>query len=250
MAKLSSAGKKGLALPRRKAKTAVVVPFTPTLPDVNLLPPHVFQAALAKKAQHKLILVGGVVVLVLAGGYAGQSAQIMVANNSLDKVMAKSADLTQQVNTLRPIKAFYDGVSAQKVAVQQTMVHELYYSKVASELLTSSTAGVNVQTIAVSAVAGPGVASPASCPLADPFAQTAANLVTCVQFTGTATGRDALSTFLTSLNKSDNFVNPYVPVTDSGDGKQVTFNGSVGITDKFFTNRYVDDAYLLKGVTP
>jgi hypothetical protein len=73
-------------------------------------------------------------------------------------------------------------------------------------------------------------------------------MVTCVQFTGTATRREDVALFLVKLNNNSNFANVYVPVTDSGDGKQVTFNGSVGITEKFFTNRYADDAYLLKDV--
>ncbi|MGV8847482.1 PilN domain-containing protein [Tessaracoccus sp.] len=235
---------KGLSLPHR-GKPVVVAPFVPGMPNVNLLPPRVFDAAQAKMAQRKVILIGGVVALVLAGGYAAQSAQIMVANGSLDTETTKSAGLTAQVNALKPVKAFYDGVAAQKVVVRTTMARELFYSRVASALLDGTVAGVRVETMTVSAVGG---ATGAACPLADPFATAPSTAVTCVQFTGTAPGREALSTFLTHLGTSDDFVNPYVPVTDSADGKQVTFNGSVGITNKFFSNRYADDAYLLKGV--
>jgi hypothetical protein len=57
-----------------------------------------------------------------------------------------------------------------------------------------------------------------------------------------------VSALLVNLNNNNKFVNVYVPVTDSGDGKQVTFNGSVGITEKFFSNRYANDEYLIKGL--
>lgn len=251
MANLSAGTLKGLTL-KRHPKTATITPFTPTLPDVNLLPPRVLDAALAKKAQRKLAMIGGAVAIALALGYAGQTAQIMLANHSLDVVTAKGVTLNKQVADLSPIKAFYGGVEAQKAVVQKTMVHEMLFSKVASDLLNSRTAGVSVQTMAVSAggatsTTGAPSTTGASCPLADPFAANPVPSVTCVQFTGTATGRDSLSSFLTGLNSGGGFVNTYVPVTDSGDGKQVTFNGSVGITDKFFSNRYADDGYLLKG---
>jgi len=247
MAMLKTADKKGLTSSRR-TKPTVIIPFTPTIPDVNLLPPRVFDAVQAKKAQRKLAVAGAVLALVVAGVYAAQAAQIMVANNALDTETAKSAGLEKQVRDLNPVKVFYAGVAAQKVAVQQTMARELYFSKVALELVKNNAAGVTIETMTVAAAADAGASSaPGSvCPAANPF--QAVPVVTCVQFTGTATRRGNVSAFLVKLNSNNKFANVYVPVTDSGDGKQVTFNGSVGITEKFFSNRYADDAYLLKGV--
>jgi hypothetical protein len=230
-----------------RTKPTVITPFTPSMPDVNLLPPRVFDAVLAKKARRQLTLAGAVVVLIVAGAYAAQLAQIMVANNALAAETAKSAALDKQVRDLSPVKVFYAGVAAQKLNVQTTMARELRFSDVASELVKNSlAAGVTVETMTVS-VADAGATSPGSaCPAANPF--TPVQVVTCMQFTGTAPGRADVSAFLVNLNNSSKFANVYVPVTDSGDGKKITFNGSVGITEKYFSNRYADDAYLLKGL--
>jgi len=247
MAMLKTGDKKGLNLARR-TKPTVITPFTPTMPDVNLLPPRVFDAVAARGARRKLAVAGAVLALVVAGVYAGQAAQIMAANNALEEETSKSAGLEKQVRALKPVKVFYAGVAAQKVTVQKTMARELYFSSVATELVNSRTAGVFVETMTVAAAADEGASSSpgSACPAANPFKP--APIVTCVQFTGTAIGRVNVSTFLTNLNKSNKFANAYVPVTDSGDGKKVTFNGSVGITEQFFSNRYADNGYLLNGV--
>lgn len=247
MAILKTTEKKGLSL-SRGAKPTVIIPFTPTMPDVNLLPPRVFDAVHAKAAQRKIMAAGGVLVLLVAGAFLGQTAQIMLADKTLEAETAKTAGLDKQVRDLSPVKVFYAGVAAQKVTVKETMARELYFSTMASELVKTSPAGVNIQTITVAADGGGGGGGTAgsTCPSANPFKSVP--IVTCVQFTGTATGREAVSAFLVNLNSSSKFVNVYVPVTDSGDGKQVTFNGSVGVTEKFFSNRYADDRYLIDGV--
>jgi hypothetical protein len=247
MAMLKSTDKKGPTLTRR-TKPTVIIPFRPTMPDVNLLPPHVFDAVQARKAQRKLAVTGAVLALVVAGAYAGQAAQIMLANKALDAETDRSVALDKQVRALTPIKVFYAGVAAQKATVQRTMVRELYFSQVATELQRNTTVGLHVETMTVSfASGGVGSSGPGSeCPAANPFKPVP--MVTCVQFTGTALGRGDVADFLVNLNNSSKFANVYVPVTDSGDGKSVTFNGSVGITAKFFSNRYADDGYLLKGV--
>ena len=250
MGKLKSASRKGLAVPPQ-TKHTVITPFTPSMPDVNLLPPRVFEAAQAQKLRRKLILIGGVMVLVVAGLYAGQTAQIIVANKALDTETAKGVVLDKQVHDLAPVKAFYLGVAAQKTMVQTTMAKELILSEVATDLFQTSGSDVQIQTMTVTTGASGAVgtqvaAAGAACPRPDPFSK--ASIVTCVQFTGTATGREGVAKFLANLTKSDKFATPYVPVTDSADGKAVTFSGSVGITDKFYSNRYAKDGYLLKGV--
>jgi Tfp pilus assembly protein PilN len=246
MAILKTTEKKGLNL-SRGAKPTVIIPFTPTMPDVNLLPPRVFDAVHAKAAQRKIMVAGGVLVLLVAGTFIGQTAQIMIANKALEQEAAKTADLEKKVKELNPVKVFYDGVAAQKVTVKKTMARELYFSNVASELVNTSPKGsVHIETMTVAADGGGTATAGATCPSANPF--KVVPIVTCLQFTGTASGREAVSALLVNLNNNNKFVNVYVPVTDSGDGKQVTFNGSVGITEKFFSNRYANDEYLIKGL--
>ena len=247
MAMLKTADTKGLA-PAARAKPTVIIPFTPTMPDVNLLPPRVFDAVSAKKAQRKLAVAGGVLALLVVVTWAAQAAQIMVANSAREKESAKSAGLEEQVRTLGPVKVFYAGVAAQKVSVQKTMALELYFSQVADDLVKAAPPGIGIETVTVAAGAQAGQSSTtgAACPAPDPFKPLA--IVTCVQFTGTATTRANVSAFLVNLSKNTKFANVYIPVTDSAGGKEVTFNGSVGVTEKFFTNRYSDDVYLLKGL--
>jgi hypothetical protein len=249
MATSKTADKKGLRQ-SRPSKPTVIIPFTPTMPDVNLLPPRVFDAVEAAKARHRLAFAGGALVLVVAGGYLAQTAQIMVANKALDTETAKSAPLEKQVRTLTPFKVFYAGVSAQKATVQKTMAQELYFSQVASELSKMRAPGVSIDTltIATSADTGASAATSSSCPPANPF--TPAKIVTCVQFTGAAPKRENVAAFLVNLHKNPKFANIYIPVTDSGDEKPITFTGSVGITELFYTGRYAKDSWLLKDVAP
>jgi hypothetical protein len=246
MAILKTTDKKGPTLARR-TKPTVITPFTPTMPDVNLLPPHVFDAVQAKKAQRQLAVTGAVLALVVAGAFAGQAAQIHLANNALAVETDKGVVLDKKVRDLNPVKVFYANVAAQKASVQKTMARELYLSQVAEELQKNTTAGVRVETMTITAADAGASSTPVStCPAPDPFQPVP--MVTCVQFTGTAAGRGDVASFLENLTKSSKFANVYVPVTDSGDGKAVTFNGTVGITEKFFSNRYADDGYLLKDV--
>ena len=254
MSKLKVVVKKGPAL-KHPAKPTVIIPFAPTMPDVNLLPPRVFDAAQARKVRRKLIVIAGVLGVVIALGYAAQSAAILVANNALDAETAKSVIASKQVSALKPVEAFYAGVTEQKTVIQKTMAQELFFSNVATELEKSKGAGVKIQTMTVAstggATAGTTTAGGAgsSCPAANPF--TASTMVSCVQLTGTATARVGVSAFLKNLLNSNKFANPYIPVTDSTGAAGtagVTFSGSVGITEKFFSKRYADDAYLLKGV--
>jgi len=247
MATSKTADKKGLKL-SRPSKPTVIIPFTPTMPDVNLLPPRVFAAGEAAKARHRLALAGGALVLVIAGVYLAQTAQIMVANRALDRETAKSAALERQVRNLTPVKVFYAGVSAQKATVQKTMAQELYFSLVASELSASRAPGVSIDTLTVATSADPsaGAATASTCPAANPFAP--AKIVSCVQFTGAAPRRENVAAFLVNLHKNPKFANIYIPVTDSGDAKPVTFTGSVGVTEAFYTGRYAKDTWLLKDV--
>lgn len=251
MSTLKSAPAKGLTR-SKKVKHTVITPFTPSMPDVNLLPPRVFEAVQAKKAQRKLVLIGAVLLLVVAGGYLAQAAQIMTANNALDAEIARGVVLQKQVRALAPVKAFYGDVSAQKLLVQKTMAQELFFSKVSSELLKNAPAGVKISTVTIAAsaagAAGATAAAGSSCPSANPFSPSP--VVACVQITGTAPAREAVAALLVTLIGSPNFANVYIPVTDSAGAAgatEVTFNGSVGVTDKLFSNRYADDAYLLKG---
>lgn len=241
---MSKTDKKGL-IQSRPAKPTVIIPFTPTMPDVNLLPPRVFEDVAAKGARHRLALVGGALVLVIAGAYLAQTAQIMVANKALDAETAKSAGLEKQVRTLTPIKVFYAGVDAQKATVQKTMAREMFFSQVASELAASKAPGITIDTMTVaSGEEGTASANTASsCPAPNPFKPVL--IVTCVQFTGTATKREDVARFLLKLHANTRFASAYVPVTDSGEAKPVTFTGSVGITEKFYTGRYAKDSYLL-----
>jgi len=251
MSTLKTAAGKGQTR-SKKAKNTVITPFTPSLPDVNLLPPRVFEAVQAKKAQRKLAFVGVALLAAVAGGYVAQSAQIISANNALDAEKDRGVVLQKQVRALTPVKAFYGGVSAQKLAVQKTMAQELFFSKVSSELVKIAPAGVKISTVTIAAsvagATGATAAAGSSCPSDNPFSPSA--VVACVQFTGTAPAREGVSALLVRLIASQKFANAYIPVTDSAGtagAAEVTFNGSVGVTNEFFSNRYADDAYLLKG---
>ena len=94
--------------------------------------------------------------------------------------------------------------------------------------------------------AAPPVVSP--CPGPDPF--NTRTVIGCITLSGTAANRGSVGEFVIALGDSELFVEPFISTTTTADGEQVTFTGSVGLSEAVFSNRYADlDALLKAGST-
>jgi Tfp pilus assembly protein PilN len=214
-------------------------PFAPSIPLVDLLSPSVHERTAVKAIRKKMAVVGGVVLVALAGVWGLQSANIASAQNGLDEATAQQVALTQKITALAPVKSFYQEISRQEETVNSTLASEILTSRVLTELSRVS-GGVTFDSIAISYSGTPteeGAASTGGCPNTDPFSSVVS--VGCITLTGTTQGRAGISTFLTAAAGSAFFVNPYVTSTTVDESGLTSFSGTLGLSQEALSGRYV-----------
>ena len=219
----------------------------PGLPTVNLLSQSEFDRMAVRRLRQRFVA-GGVALLLLVGaGWFLQHQRVSDAEKLVAVEQAQTNRLSAQTQTLVTIKTYVTGVLAQEQTVQTTMAREIYFSKVLEGIRTASPTGTSLQSIGVtlapdaaggSAAAGaaPATAGASMCPGPDPF-QTQ-TIIGCVTLSGTATSRAEVGELVTNLGSMGLFVEPFISTTTAGDAAPVTFSGSVGLSEKVYSNRY------------
>lgn len=227
----------------------------PGLPTVNLLSQSEFDR-MAVRRLRKRFVAGGVALLILVGaGWFLQHQRVSDAEKLVAVEQAETNRLSAQTQTLVTIKTYVTGVAAQEQTVQTTMAREIYFSKVLEGIRTASPSGTSLQSIAVTLAPDAGAAAPAAgapaaagasiCPGPDPFkTQT---IIGCVTLSGTAASRAEVGELVTNLGSMGLFVEPFISTTTAGDAAPVSFSGSVGLSEKVFSNRYAPAAPAAEG---
>lgn len=229
----------------------------PGLPTVNILSPWVFERMAIRRLRRRFALGGFVLVLLIATAWSAQHLRIQQAQQVLDVETAETTRLTAQTNELAPVRAFVTGIEQQKVTVQETMATEIYFSRVLEGIQRDTPLGAEVTslqvTLAPAAVVPPeGTAEAAvpvvsPCPGPDPFNTKV--VVGCITISGTAASRASVGALVIALGDDELFVEPFISTTTTADDSEVTFSGSVGLSEKVFSGRYADlDALLGTGV--
>ena len=228
----------------------------PGLPTVNLLSQSEFDRMAVRRLRQRFVA-GGVALLQLVGaGWFLQHQRVSDAEKLVAVEQAETNRLSAQTQTLVTIKTYVTGVAAQEQTVQTTMAREIYFSNVLKGIRTASPTGTSLQSIAVTlapdAAAGAAAAgTPATtagssiCPGPDPFkTQT---IIGCVTLSGTAASRAEVGELVTNLGSMGLFVEPFISTTTAGDAAPVSFSGSVGLSEKVFSNRYAPAAPAAEG---
>ena len=225
----------------------------PGLPTVNLLSQSEFDRMAVRRLRQRFVA-GGVALLLLVGaGWFLQHQRVSDAEKLVAVEQAETNRLSAQTQTLVTIKTYVTGVAAQEQTVQTTMAREIYFSKVLEGIRTASPTGTSLQSIAVTLApdAAAGAAAPATtagasiCPGPDPFkTQT---IIGCVTLSGTAASRAEVGELVTNLGSMGLFVEPFISTTTAGDAAPVSFSGSVGLSEKVFSNRYAPAAPAAEG---
>jgi hypothetical protein len=210
-------------------------------------------------------------LLVVAAGWGVQSLRIGEAQDELTAAEVETGLLTGEARTLAPVQTFVASVKAQQATVQETMAQEIYFSSVLAALQAATPSGANVESaiVALNPAAPPlpapapdadadapaptptpeaAVVEPSLCPGPDPF--NTLTVVGCVTLSGSAQNRGAVGDLVIGLADSQLFVEPFITATTSADETGVTFTGSVGLSDKVFSNRYAELDTILDGATP
>lgn len=239
---------KGLAM---KKGRAVKNPARPGLPSVNLLSPWVFERMAVSRLRRRFALGGFVLVLLAAGLWSVQHLRTVQAERVLAVEQAETTRLTTQTNELAPVRAFVTGVEQQQQTVQETMADEIYFSRVLEGIQAATPAGAAVESVAVTltpqpVALGPGGTVPpggalpvvSPCPGPDPF--NTKLVVGCITLSGSAASRADVGEFVISLGDDKIFIEPFISTTTTADGEQVTFSGSVGLSDRVYSQRYAD----------
>lgn len=234
---------------------AVKSPARPGLPSVNVLSPWVFERIAVGRLRRRFALGGFVLVLLAAGLWSVQYLRTEQAEQVLAVEQAETTRLTTQTNELAPVRAFVTGVEQQQRTVQETMADEIYFSRVLEGVQAATPAGASVESIEVTLTPRPvavatGEAAPpegalpvvSPCPGPDPF--NTKLVVGCITLSGSAASRAEVGEFVISLGGDKIFIEPFISTTTTADGEQVTFSGSVGLSEKVYSQRYADSDEL------
>lgn len=221
------------------------------LPSVNLLSPWVFEAIALRRLRRRFAIAALTLLLLVAGVWAGQHLRIQQAEKALEVEQAETARLTAETNELAPVRDFVTGVERQMLTVKETMATEIYFSRVFQGLQRDTPAGAEVTSLEVTLAPAPlpvaegqepiPVVSP--CPGPDPFNTKV--VVGCITISGSADTRKAVGDFVIALGADELFVEPFISTTTTADDADVTFSGSVGLSETVFSGRYADLEQLL-----
>lgn len=249
---------------RRPARQAT----HPVVPTVNLLSPWVFDALQTRRLRRRFAVGAALLALLIGAGWAVQELRIRQAEQVLTVEQAETARLTAETNELAPVRVYVATVEGQKTTVSQTMANEVLTSRVLAALRAATPAGATVESVAVTvspppppppspapapdgstegaetpppAPVAPPVESP--CPGPDPF--NTRTVVGCVTLSGTADSRATVGSLVIRLGGERLFVEPFINTTTTAEGDEVSFTGSVGLSEKAVSGRYAElDALL------
>jgi len=246
---------------RKAEKAAKKDQLVPVLPSVNILSPWVFERMAVRRLRRLFTLAGLLLVLLAVVGWLIQGLRIDQAEQVLAVEQAETARLTADTNELKPVETFVATVGQHQLSVQNNMAAEIYFSRVLEELQNATPYAANVESVSVALDPNAGsvalgqepevgdvvpVVSP--CPGPDPF--NTKLVIGCITLSGSAGSRADVGELVINLGAEELFVEPFISTTTTGDGNEVTFSGSVGLSEKVYSRRYAELDKLLKAGTP
>ena len=221
------------------------------MPAVNLLSPWSFEALLTRRLRERFSVGCLALILLMAAAWGVQHLRVSEAQKELTAAEAETGLLTAETQALAPVATFVAAVDGRKATVQDTMTREIYYSSVLDALQAATPSGARVESavVALTPAQAPEVAvvEPSLCPGPDPF--NTRLVVGCITLSGSAENRRAVGDLVIGLGDSTLFIEPFITATTSADETGVTFTGSVGLSNKVFSDRYADIDDFLDGAT-
>lgn len=219
-----------------------------TLPVVNLLPESAFERMAARRLRRGFVAAGVVLLLLIGGAWAFQHVRVAEADKLVAIEKAKTSRLTAQTQRLQPVRVYVNGVAVQALTVQAAMADDVYLSQVLEGVRDATPVGAELATVAITVTGRPVPADPAAapateaasaCPGPDPFNTRV--VVGCVTLSGTAATRAEVGEMVVSLGAAGLFVEPFISTTTTGETDEVSFSGSVGLSEKVFSGRYAPE---------
>lgn len=235
-------------------------------PSVNLLSPWALDELAARRLRRRFVAAAILLVLLVVAAWGVQQIRVAQAQRVLSVEQAETTRLTSATTALAPVRTFLASVEARKQLIADTMGREIYFSRVLDALAGAAPTGADVESVTITLAPPPAAPAPAApaeggseddappapvapvvespCPGPDPF--NTREVVGCIQLTGSADTRASVGAFVIALGADDQFVEPFISTTTTADGQAVTFTGSVGLSNKVFSQRYGDIDRLLR----
>jgi Tfp pilus assembly protein PilN len=242
---------------KKADKAAKKDQLVPVLPSVNILSPWVFERMAVSRLRRLFTLAGLVLILLAVVGWLIQGLRIDQAEQVLAVEQAETARLSAETGKLAPVQTFVATVGQQQLSVQNNMAAEIYFSRVLEELQNATPFAANVESVSVALdpnagsvalgnapAVGEALPVESPCPGPDPF--NTKLVIGCITLSGSAGSRADVGEFVINLGAEELFVEPFISTTTSGDADEVTFSGSVGLSDKVYSRRYADLEKVLK----
>lgn len=203
------------------------------LPQVNLLPPEIAEAARFRRFQLAMGGAGLAAVAVVAALGVSAHHSVNAAQSELVAVQSQQTQLQSQLTALQSVKDVYTQVAAKKQMLTQAMGSEIRWSYYLTDL--SLKVPDHVWLTNVSATETPPTAAAA------PAVGAATGAVGTVTFTGVAYEHDDVATWLDTLAKERGFSNAYFTNSTKakiGEREVVDFSSSVSLTSAALSGRY------------
>lgn len=230
------------SLTGRRASTSKDEPverpaFTPTLPQVNLLPRSVRDAVLTAKIRRAFVALLALVLVASAALWYLQSDRIHAAENAVDAATSTNERVRADLEAMAPVRQMYEQITRLQGVVTDTLASQPRAAVIVSELLAAGeqAAGRNVTFTSIDVVYSgtPGTGDQLNpCPNPDPF--TTEITIGCLTFSASVATREQVADLLRALEENPLFVGPYVTTSTvsavEGDADTVTFTGSAGIS--------------------
>lgn len=231
------------------------VNFTPTLPQVNVIPFSVFEKYQVKGIVRKFFFAGLAIVAVFALALTGGIVYKGVQQGKIDNLSAQQAEITAEVQSLQPYQVYKSAIESKRTTLTNTTATDINMGGLYSTINSSSDVnGVNINSLSVRQYAEGEQAT--DCINPDPFGDNS-GIIGCIQITGGAIDKDSVNGFLAALESandgSGSYKNPFISsfTSESGaaggaaSGPSSSFTATISFTTALYTNQYSNLALTL-----
>lgn len=213
---------------------------------VNLLSTWVLEENRVRTLRLRFLAGAVALAVLLALVWVGLHVKIKAEERSLEEQQSTAAQLRQQIADMAPVRTYGASIRNRDVMLSQAMASEVTFSRALDSLQGLLPAGTSIGTFTgtLTPLAADGTAAPAdggvsACPGPDPFGVT--TVVACVELSGLAPSREAVSQLVLALSTDKQFVEPFISTTTTDDANVVAFSGSVGLDTKMLSGRFTPE---------
>lgn len=207
--------------------------FIPKKPEVNLLPPEIIQGYKAKDLTAKYIKIGVAVLCAFLLLFGISTISEKMSSSKVVELEDETASLNIEIRKLQPYETYKTTIEAKRSALQGQMQKNMDVAGIIESMnKLASDANMTYTQITLDA-------NSTECTSPDPF--NTVPTIGCVTFTADGNGADSVIKFFESAKSVEGFVNAYVPGESAvqTEGKS-TLEGSIGLTDKFYSKANQD----------